>query len=685
MAGPGDQTIRQFIVPPGEAQKLYSPGSLAQKVQNLEATPDGVLQSVLGPTVYEPSRLVGSSYTNPSGSFGEPFGIFHANLMGGAVDTLLIRAGGRLYRHAGWSRSWQQLESGLSVEHRPKFPDQFVALNDRIIWTNGIDRARVITHDGAVHLLGFSEVPNAPQAEGPANPSLRERGDFFENAFGYTWPGDIGTPGDSLDGTSGAILAGQWIYYMQWEDQFGNLSQVSTPSQPVSIFTAQADAAKDAILSDLSRQFLVRTGGDGPEHAVAFHIYRTGDTRRGEVTPRLVARVPGGREMAFPDNVSDFALGPAMVATVAVPLFRVMCTHQGRLVIGNIPGSSGLVRRSEPAFPGTFSANDWVLPDSGGAEVTGLSSHEGVLLAFTASSVYSLAEFGAPRPLSQGIGCVAPKSIKALPNGTLIWLGRDGFYGMRGGQITLLSAGIHRTIRHGLNRGRMVMATAAIDPESGEYRCAVTPAGEDHNTLILTFDGSTWRRQKFSLHVADMCQTDDWRQYVLSIGTNKPGSTSDHDVYVMGRETQSFTPAASEVVYRSAWLYGDETGLTPMHVRTMYIGMVDAYNDDVTITFYRNGSWSPVYEMTDVRTVGPDDDSGVVVDIAGSAVIGTAKLHDPRLFWRQVPVGLENVNSWAFEIRVTRPSRLRLASFAFDISVATMGNVRGRIPMRSDT
>jgi hypothetical protein len=88
--------------------------------------------------------------------------------------------------------------------------------------------------------------------------------------------------------------------------------------------------------------------------------------------------------------------------------------------------------------------------------------------------------------------------------------------------------------------------------------------------------------------------------------------------------------------------------------------------------------------MTDVRAVGPDDGSDMVTDIAGSAVIGTSKFHDPRLFWRQVPVGLENVSSWAFEIEATYPIKLHVAGFAFDISVATMGSARGRIPQRAD-
>tara|TARA_Y100001951_G_C11091779_1_gene157142 strand:- start:164 stop:562 length:399 start_codon:yes stop_codon:yes gene_type:complete len=131
-------------------------------------------------------------------------------------------------------------------------------------------------------------------------------------------------------------------------------------------------------------------------------------------------------------------------------------------------------------------------------------------------------------------------------------------------------------------------------------------------------------------------------------------------------------------------MYADDVGLMPVNVRTMYIGLVDAWDGEFTVRFYRNGSWSEFVEMTNVKAIGVDDGSRVVQDIAGNAVIGTAKTHDPRLSWRQVPVGIENANSWAFEIEATYPTRLHLASFAFDISVATSGSPRGRIPRRSD-
>jgi hypothetical protein len=630
------------------------------------------------------------------------------------VNTLVVRAGTKLYRHCGWYRGWEEIDSGLSSEGRPGYPDQFVMLNDEIIWTNGIDQARIIDSDGSSTILGFTEMPSAPETRGPM--SQNQDATTYPNYYGYSWAGKIGTTGDSLQGQLSAILEGSWFYYVQYEDFFGNLSASSPPSTPVTLATIQSSPysgsnttdvytafnanyvpTSGAELDDLTRQFLVEVSG-APDNAAAVRIYRTPDTKNVGIEPKFLIRLPNNREVAFPDNLSDQELGPPMPFTIPVPIFRTMCTHQGRLVIANTEQDPGIVRRSMPGLAGTFESDEFIYPDSGGAEVTAVTSHNGVLLAFTEDSVYSLEDFNAPRPLTQGIGCVAPRSIKALPNGTLVWLGREGFYGMSqsktGLSIGFLSSSIDRTTRFGINRARARMAVACVDPESQEYRCALPAAGNPKNTFVLTFDGAHWRRQLLDIEIADWCQLADWRQYILSIGKEASddtpaqvtarGGSNRTEVFVMNRSTKNYTPPTRKIIYRSAWIRGDELGLVPLSVRTMYIGMVDAFLGDATVRFYKNGSWKEEVSMSNLKVIGVDDGSGVVTDIAGSAVIGTAKTHDPRLFWRQVPVGLETVGSWAFEIEVSSPTRLHLAAFTFDISVATSGNIRGRVPHRND-
>ena len=197
----------------------------------------------------------------------------------------------------------------------------------------------------------------------------------------------------------------------------------------------------------------------------------------------------------------------------------------------------------------------------------------------------------------------------------------------------------------------------------------------------------------------------DWRQYQLAIGyqpgvvtaeptLNQPTDqnpivrvdTSDRtrtDVFVLDHETDS-DPPDRDVVYKSGWLRADDLGLTPMHVRTMYVGLLDRWNGTATVTFYRNGNWAAAHDSIELKLIGVDDGSKLPADIAGEAVVGTAKVHDPRLFWRQIPVGMEDCRTWAFEIRASYPTRIELAAFAFDISIATRGNTLGRIPKYND-
>ena len=726
MGGPSQTQPMEFPIPVGEQQVQYSPTVLAYKVQNFEYTPEGTLKTVVGPCVYAPPRTQ-AEIDDLYSRLGEPHGIFHASLLGGVSDMLLVRTDTNLNMHQGWKRSFVSIKSGLSSDVRSAYPDQFVVLNNTIIWCNGVDYPLTISHDGMVTPLGFAAIPGAPQAEGPESPVDSDVEDMYPNTLGYAWEGNIGTIGDVLDGQSGAMRAGSWHYHVLYEDVHGNLSQPSIASNNVSVKTAQSDpydadtefAVDESVkgvnqtlgleIDDLQRQFLVRVASEGPDHCVAMRLYRTPDKLNTSTIPRFLARVPNNRSFTYPDNRRDSDLGLDMPSTIRTPIFRVMCTHQGRLVIGNIVGDPGVVRRSIVGLPGTFERLEFVYPDSGGAEVTAVTSHSGVLLAFTEDSVYSLEDFAVPIPLAQGIGCIAPRSIQAMPDGTLVWLSRAGFYGMNQGQIIFLSRSIQRTVKNFLNHSRMRMAVSAIDPLSGEYRCALAPAGSPKNTLILCFDGQNWRRMDLGIEIADMCQTKDWRQYLIATGVD-PTVTYEQevtsyqqirdnqvqqetsvitisgrrDVFVLDRENRTYTPPSRDYVYRSGWLRGDSVALTPMHIRSMYIGLVDAWDGDFEIRFYRNGSWRDVVLMTDVRAIGVDDETEVVNDIAGSAILGTAKTHDPRLVWRQIPVGLENAYSWAFEIRASYPTRLHIASFVFDVTVASAGNIRGRVPYRSD-
>ena len=770
MSGPAAQNKFSFAIPPGEAQTLYPVGVLAREIQNMEFTTDETLLSVYGPTIYEPF----DSENAPAYRSEQIQSLFHTTLNGGLTDMLIVRWGNALYWHNGWSQTYSKLVTmddtatpvPLSSELRAVYPDQYVVLNDRIIWTNGVDKARIVTYEGASFPLGFSNYPPTPQAISPIpmnsvagavnqDTSGSPSDDFMTfisngepaiahiqqepNYRGYSWPGKIGTVGDVVAGGMGSVFAGTWYYYVQLEDFFGNLGPISGASNAARLTSAasgppsvraQADISwfaklqlkytglsgtlpgsgdvpdditfetapdvDNTSIDDLLKQFVVTLGGSMPGNTAAIRIYRTSDTRNVAADPRLVVRLGSSEVVSYPDNTPDTALGEIAPDTIAVPIFRVMCTHQGRLIIGNTQGEPGIVRRSEPGFPGTYSRNEFTFPDASGAEITAVFSHNGVLLAFTEESVYTLEEFGQPRPLAEGIGCVAPRSLVAMPNGMLVWMGRDGFYGLSpGGSIQRISDPIERTTYNYLSKGRQRKAVAAYNYESREYQCAVAEAGSSENNLILCFGKGGWRRKRLGLAIRDICTTRDWRRYSLIAAKELPGITKSfsstiephgqtNDVYVLDHETRAYTPPDRAVIYRSNWIRAEKSGLTPMNLRTMYVGMLDSFDGDVTIRFYTNGSWKDVVSMADLKTVGPDSGQGIVTDVAGKAVVGTARTRDPRLFWRQVPMQLRDARVWAFEIETTGAQELHLAAVAFDFSIATAGNPNSRVPRRAD-
>ena len=828
MASPADQQVLQWVIPPGQAEVQYSPQALGQRVLNFDTTRDGTLRTVPLITPYETTNGVGQDLDiSTEATFKQKKGtpeilagsegalaplntVFHTTLFDGCDDLLLISAGNRVLMHKPWAAHYTNQETnsfykrpyygpvitGLSGEGTAffgdtsntrgttlagsvRFPHQFVVMNDYVIFNNGVDQARIITPEGISFKLGFSHRPSVPIAEGPTGVDIVGRDSYYPNSHGYSWEGKIGTAGDTLANDGGGILAGEYQYYIQYEDQFGNRSATSNVSNTVRIEPHSASPLRGAIegntstgavastisaiektlgveIKDVQRQFLLRCslpastfqnqfgftsakpgndvastwtwrGVDNRDHnissdVIAVNIYRTPDIKNIGPTPRFVARIPASNSFDFPDNVSDAELGDDMVQTVPIPIFKLMCTHQGRLIIGNISGSPGMVMRSEQGFPGTFSAVEFVFPDSSGQEITALYSHNNQLLAFTENSIYSMDDFAAPTPISTGVGCVAPHSIQVMRDGSLIWLARDGFYAMNSNGINLISKSIERTFQTLVNRSRFRMATSVIDPESHEYRCAVCPAGSTAQSKVLCFDGTFWREVDYNMHIASFAVTRDSRELCLMLGSAKRlakeeqfkfsvyhnltlggitgvggGYSVDADalfkrgpsVYVTNRETigsGKLCYFSQKALYRSGWLRADQNALTPVNVRTMYIGLVDTEDSEFIIRFFKNGSTKVVAEKT-VRSVGLDNGTGIVDQAGAKAVIGVAKTQRPRVFWRKVAVNLSTVNSWCFEIETTVDSAggaVEISAFAFDMSVATGGNPRARVPGRKD-
>ena len=181
MAGPTEQQTVSEVVLPGESREVYGPSSLAWLVENLEVGPDGISTSIVGPSIL---RIGINAFASSSSTAFEDVNI--TDEVKYAIDN-----------------PDEILASGFSSPNNPDYPDQYVLINDKIVFTNGIDRAKIISYDGNVADLGFSRPASTPTVSSPSQPEYEAVTQYYPNSMGYSWQGRIGTPGDELTGREG--------------------------------------------------------------------------------------------------------------------------------------------------------------------------------------------------------------------------------------------------------------------------------------------------------------------------------------------------------------------------------------------------------------------------------------------------------------------------------------------------
>lgn len=656
-------------LPAVESGQVYAPASLAWRIENLQLTPEGTLRSVRGPAPLIPDY--GAGYPYP----GRVFGVYHARLDGGARDVTLIRAGTTLYAQAGWNRGLETLVTGLSSDPAPKYPDVFVEVGNKVIWSNGIDQAYI--YDGyVIKPLGFVQAPSSFSTLGPA------QGDnpVFTNKNGYSHPGQIGLVGDFFDVQSGSLLEATWKYQVQFEDVFGDRSALSSFAQvttrqelssglywtnyanypeTVDALGLPANTAPLGLLSvsldDLTRQFCLSGLPAGPDGTVARVLYRTAAN---DPTPRFLCRIPDRFTTVWPDNASDALLGAPVEEIVPTPKFHIACSYQGRLAVFD----GRKVRLSEPGFPGTFPANLYIDIDADGSEPTALASFGNFLYAFTERTVFRI-EFDAEglrkQPVQGVSGAVGPATVVATELGQLVWMSNLNWYAMGLDEQPVAIGDAEAPLFKRLNPAALSRAVATFNTRTKEYLCAVPQAGAFGNTLVMAWDGRGWRRQRLGIAVTSICSTRDWRQYVLAAG--RVTGTSENNVWVLDHEVFGYTPPTKTYRYRSAWIRRDPTGRLRFNLDTVYIGVVEASNRPVTWELWRDGSRDSLVSSGTLVMVDP-----ATTDLMNTVVVGTGKYRNPRLTWFKFDARLKDAQSFAFDLSCDEPTYLNLASFTFD-------------------
>lgn len=656
------KTTLSFPLPLVESGQKYAPGTLAREIVNMRLTPEGTIESVRGPTALIPDYGAGYPYS------ARMYGVFHALLHDGMRDVVLIRAGTTLYEQQGWARTATALVTGLSSDPNARYPDQFVEVAGKIVWNNGIDAPQI--YDGYVILpLGYDRAPGAPSATGPGDTGHQ----VFRNQGGYSHPGKIGSVGNFFTQQSGALLAGSWYYYVQFEDVFGNRSPLSPASGSVSLrqeltqtsFWLNYDNYPGATLfdqnlgpfavqvDDLTKQFLVQDIPAGPLGTVRRLLYRTPDTQRNPAEARLLAVLPDNVTAVYPDNTPDAGLGAVAVEYIPTPRFHAMCEHEGCLVV--LDGST--LRKSDPGFPGSFQRTRYV-PVKGG---TAVFTFGGRLYAATRSALLAIEEGPGgslrARDLNAGVGLVGPEAGDATDLGVYVGLGESGWWSLTPDESVAPISTEEYPLFNRLNRPMLSGAVATWSPRDRALLCAVPEAGTYGNGLIMCWDGQGWRRWRLGLTLASMCVTKDWRRYVLGAGD----AAGVANVFVLHGETQTFTAPTKTYTFRSAWLKADPLGAHRFNIDSIYVGIVESSKADITWTAWQNGSRDMAVATDTIKGCNP-----ATTDVLDALVLGTGKVRTPRLTWKRFDVRIRSCESFAFDLTCTEPTYMHLAAFVFD-------------------
>ena len=731
-----------------ESTKIVLSVDTAGEIKNFERTANNTLRSVVGPTKllhydgydedsYEDTAL----RENLPVKFveGKKYGIFHARMPTGKQILLVHTETGihevRLNRRQSdksvlvnligdsskmQGSAWTTIASEdfvwdvpLEAEHGPQFPTQF-ELTDKgvVIVPQGFQRAYF--YDGEVVLpLGYDSIPSPPIGLGPtddAEGNPNRAGYVYHNSnlgpttIGMFGGGRLGSLEQHVTDGEFRMLPSSYRCATQWMDHFGNLSPVSDRSAELRI-SSQKKSSDDRTGDDLLKAVLWDNVDPGPIGTVARRLYRTKDLNNardgklyflsgnvGFASINSNASIPDNISTHFPDNSPDGWLSvPAETDVIPVPPFKLCRFSLGRLWIANTGSNPGAVFPSLPGRYGTFLSSQMIVPDPSSGEVTGLWSVEGGLLVFTRSSTFLVtpntdgAGFRAAT-VSSVAGCVAPSSLASLPDGSVVWLGKEGFYKYSAQGVELLSGPIQEIISR-INNPRALQAVGVFVPESQEYRCWVPVDGNTKNNLCLIYDTDGWRH-RVNEQVSCACVTRDHRNYVLCGGqvfsgpgftttfTSKGDNSIVYDGYFIVDRENSFdwksAPIEREYVLETAWV---EWGRSKERrsVKTFYLSLVESHRDKIKVEVYRD--WrkgKPVY-AAETGLHSPED----IPPFWGEEKFGSdAEWVKRRPLWRRVDVSVPSCE--VYKIRLVSKVPFEFIGLAIDEELKT--GAGSRIP-----
>jgi len=503
----------------------------------------------------------------------------------------------------------------------------------------------------------------------------------------------------------GALLGSAYQTAVAYVDKWGNISALSGRSDLVA-FTEQSglkpiggdtygnppDDARTVSPERLQKQVLWDSITTGPRKTIGRLLFRTKDVyNSGDSNLYVVpnnaspgvfafATIPDNRTTMYPDNTPDAWLLEQAPDLVPMQRFRLCRMAFGRMFFANDVADNGIVRWSLPGRWGTLSRDDFIYPDAEGKEITGMFAVPGGLLVFTRYSTFLMTDTSAAtgfafQKIASHAGCVAPSSIAMTKNGTVIWLGIDGFYAYEGGSVNYFSEEIRPDLKY-INRALEGRATAVFDPTSGEYRCWVAMDAALENDVCWLYDAQGpnvgWRRRT-DVAVASACITQDHRKMnivVGSAGTEHP--TAPYSAYVLDHHVSKNAYAGSPytALVETAWLL-NENDYTKKSPFTVYFWFRETADEQVKVTLYRDWRKSEVEQA--VLDLYPVSDPP---PFWGSAVLDSTDttIRKRRPYWSRAAIFIPSCE--VFKVSVASGPDAEFIGISFDYQLKPSGGAR---------
>ena len=369
--------------------------------------------------------------------------------------------------------------------------------------------------------------------------------------------------------------------------------------------------------------------------------------------------------LALPKNWKR-CVSSAVLNVISLAQFSIA---YGRGWAANFLNDPGKLHPTMPGRWGTFLENEEIYPDPKGAEITGLCQVPEGLLVFTNNTTFLVTvSYGGEgfqsRTVHPSVGCVAPSSIAMMPDGVAVWLGREGFFGYKGGNITLLSEDISREVRS-INRGRMLQSAAAVDVREGKYRCWVPADGSKTNDVCWQYDETGWTRRN-DVSAAAVCVTQDHRHYMLTAGqAQETGAAKAEGVWLLDHEVQSFVPTPRASMVQTSWLrapFSDKRG-SPL---TVYLWLRETESGTINVEVERD--WRAEVTQTATAPLKPTDDIPPfwnVDNLGGTDADGDNLVwHRRRPYWTRVDIFVPSAE--VFRLKITHTGAWEFIGLSFD-------------------